>query len=309
MYDLIIIGASAAGVAASVYAARRNLNFVLVSGDVGGEVATSGTIDNYPGIVHTDGIALSREFAKQLAANGVKPETPVLVESIERGADGTFVVRGRRVTEPALYRGRTVLVATGVRPRHLEVPGEKELRGKGVTYCTVCDGPLFRGKIVATVGGGNSALESALMLAGIAERVFVINKNSQFKGEQVLIDKVTSTPNVTIIYNAQTERIAGTQVVEGLVYRDVKSGQEQSITIAGVFIHIGMLPNSVFVPADVERNTFGEVVADQFGRTSVSGIWAAGDVTTTPHKQIAIATGQGVTALLNIVEHLNRLKH
>jgi len=232
----------------------------------------------------------------------------MIVESVSKQPDGTFVIKGVRdgSGDPFGYQAKTVILTTGVHPRELTVPGEKEYRIKGVTYCTTCDGPLFKDKIVATVGGGNSALESALMLADIATKVYVVNKNAQFKGEQVLIDKLVAKPNVEILYNAKTTKIFGEQFVTGMKYTDAQ-GTEQTLAVEGIFVHIGMVPNSGIVPSDVERDAFGQIKVNASMETNVPGLYAAGDVTTVPFKQIVIAAGQGCIATLSAVNYLNML--
>ncbi len=304
MLDLIIVGASAAGLAASVYAARRRLNFKIITADVGGEVATSGEIENWPGVIHTTGIELADQFKAHAQANNVVIEEGKWAKRVAREGD-FFAVSGDSSNGSGFKdQAKTVLVATGVHPRELNLPGEKEFRNKGLSYCTVCDGPLFSGQAVATVGGGNSVLESAIMLSGIASKVYVVNKNPKFKGEQVLIDKVSHLANVEIIYEAMTQSILGDKFVNGLEYRD-KAGAVHKLDVGGVFVHIGQIPNSSFVEG-VELNEFKEIKVDLVGRTNIPGLFAAGDVTTIPHKQIVIAAGQGVAALLSIVDYLNK---
>jgi len=302
-YDLIIIGGSAAATSAGIYAARRNLNFKIIAKDLGGEVATSGEIGNWPGINQTDGIALANQFRGHLKFYRVNIEEGVEVKKIIRQDEGFFKI----VAKTGEYAAKTVIVATGVHPKELNVPGEKELRNKGVSYCSVCDMPLFKDKIVATVGGGNSVLESGIMGADIASKVYVINKNPIFKGEQVLIDNLLSRKNIEVIYNAKTTGILGDGFVSGLKYND-QSGQEKELKVDGVFIHIGMKPNSGLVPDEVEKNNFGEILISKNCETNVPGLFAAGDVTDVPFKQIVIAAGQGTCALLQAVNYLNRLK-
>ncbi|HWA64486.1 MAG TPA: FAD-dependent oxidoreductase [Candidatus Paceibacterota bacterium] len=318
-FDLIIIGGSAAATAAGVYAARRNLNFKILTKEFGGEVATSGEIENWPGVVHTDGLSLTDQFKAHLAANHVTPEEGVAVTLISRQSDGTFCISVNTDGEAMAmdkvipdhgahtcdYVAKAVIVATGVHPRELGAPGEKEFRNKGVTYCTTCDGPLFGGRTTAVIGGGNSALESALMLADIAASVTVINKNPEFKGEKVLIDKLAAKPNVKIIYNAQTTEIVGDQFVTGLKYKDA-AGAIQELKTDGVFVHIGMVPNSSLVPSETTKNQFGEIAVDGNCQTNIPGLFAAGDVTNVPFKQIVIAAGQGCIAALSAVQYLNK---
>lgn len=321
MFDLIIIGGSAAATSAGVYAKRRGLNVKIITKEFGGEVATSGEIENWPGIAHTDGLSLSAQFKAHLVANGVVPEEGVEVRSIIKQADGLFCIstnqEGERMAADKMedidkesapkcdYDTKAVIVATGVHPKKLGVPGEEEYRNKGVTYCTTCDGPLFTGKVTTVVGGGNSALESGLMLADIASQVYVLNKNTQFKGEQVLIDKLAAKPNVKIIYSAKTDEIKGEQLVTGIVYTDA-SGATQELKTDGVFVHIGMIPNSSIVPEEVAKNSAGEIVVDANCATNVPGLFAAGDVTNVPFNQIVIAAGQGCIAALSAVQYVNR---
>lgn len=322
IYDLIIIGGSAAATAAGIYAARRNLNFKIITKDFGGEVATSGEIGNWPGINQTDGIILSRQFKDHLKFYGVELEEGVGVEKITKQENGLFCISAKQNgeamasdklsdgEEPSLkcdYQAKTVIIATGVHPKELNITGEREFRNKGVSYCTVCDGPLFSGKITATIGGGNSALESALMLADICPKVYVINKNPQFKGDQILIDKLKTKSNVEIIFGAKTAEIAGEQFVTGLKYANA-DGSDEELKVSGIFIHIGMVPNSSIAPEGTEKSNFGEIVVNKNCETTVPGLYAAGDVTDVPFKQIVIAAGQGTVALLSAINYLNRLK-
>lgn len=322
-YDLIIIGGSAAATSAAIYAKRRNLNFLILTKEFGGEVATSGEIGNWPGMLETNGIELTDKFREHLKYYNVEPELGVIVEKITRQEDGTFCITAKKdgvLTQAADklsgdgddslrcdYVSRAVIVTTGVHPRGLNVPGEKEFRNKGVSYCTVCDGPVFPGKVTATIGGGNSALESALMLADIASKVYIINKNPQFKGDQILIDNLKQKRNIEIIYNADTAQILGDEFVRGLKYKD-QSGAEKELKVDGIFIHIGMVPNSSLVPDEVKKNSYGEIEINCLSETNVPGFFAAGDVTIVPHKQIVIAAGQGAAAALSAVSYLNKIK-
>lgn len=321
-YDLIIIGGSAAATAAGIYAARRKLSFKIITKEFGGEVATSGEIDNYPGVPDTDGIALSGAFRKHLEKYGVEIEEGVEVADISKQGD-LFCISAKKDGQPKAagdklkahmqdgqkcdYEAKAVIVTTGVHPRELNVPGEKEFRGRGVTYCTTCDGPLFAGKITATIGGGNSALESAIMMAGIASKVYVINKNPGFKGDAILVDKVTKDPKTTVVYEAGTKEIVGDKgkFVTGLKYQD-KEGKTKELNVDGILVHIGMVPNSELVK-QIEKNDFGEVKVDKFCKTNIPGLFAAGDVTDVPFKQIGIAVGQGITAVLSAIDYINKL--
>ena len=205
------------------------------------------------------------------------------------------------------YVAKSVIITTGVHPRELGLPGEKEMRNKGVSYCTTCDGPLFKDKVTVTIGGGNSALESALMLADIAQKHYVINKNMEFKGDKVLIDKLNDKKNVEIIYGAVTNEVVGDKMVTTVKYTD-KDGKPQELKVDGVFVHIGMVPNSSVAPEGTEKNNFGEIMVNKNCETNIPGLYAAGDVTDVPFKQIVIASGQGTIALLSAVSYLNKLR-
>ena len=309
MFDLIIIGGSAAATTAGIYAARRGLNFKIITKEFGGEVATSGIIENWPGVPNTDGLALTEQFKAHLLANHVTPEEGVSVSSITKQTDGLFLVSA---DDNKTYTAKAVIVATGVHSKELGILGEKEFRNKGVTYCTTCDGPLFQDKITTVVGGGNSALESALMLADIASQVYIINKNAQFKGEQVLIDKVLANKKIKVVYNAKTTEIIGDKLVTGIKYaRTPTPGgvgeptEASALKTDGVFIHIGMVPNSGIVPEEVLKDQFGQIIVDDYCATNISGLFDAGDVTNVPFKQIVIAAGQGCIATLSVVQYLN----
>jgi alkyl hydroperoxide reductase subunit F len=322
MFDLIIIGGSAAAASAGIYAARRGLNFKIITKDFGGEVATSGEVDNYPGIPDTNGIELAAKFKQHLADYKVEPEEGVEVERITRQDDGTFCITAKKDgsvsmaveklpdgQDPGLkcdYVAKAVIIATGVHPRELNVTGEKEFRNKGVSYCTVCDGPIFAGKTVAVVGGGNSALEAGLMMADISNKVYMINKNPEFKGDVILLDNLKAKKNVEFIYSALTSVIEGEQFVTGLKYK--QGEEEKDLKVDGIFVHIGMLPNSKLVPNDIKKNEFGEIIVDKNCQTSVPGLYAAGDVTDIPFKQIVLAAAQGTCALLSAVQYLNKSK-
>ena len=314
MFDLIIIGGSAAGLSASIYASRRNLNFILISKELGGEVAMSGVVGNWPGIESINGYMLAQNFAKHAKSYNPQIEENTEVTKIEKQSNNTFIVKTRNSDgEEKDLETKAIIIASGIHPRMLGVPGEKELRGKGVTYCTTCDGPLFKNKITVTVGAGNSGIESAIMMSGIAKKVYIISRyennaenNWGFpRGENILIDKLKSAPNVEIIYNAETKQILGESVVTGLKYLDTKENMEKEIEVNGVMVLVGMVPNSEF-GIEFTKNKMGEIEVDNRMATSVPGIFAAGDVTNSPYKQIAIASGQGVTAALSAIDYINK---
>lgn len=313
--DLVIIGASAAGLSAAVYASRRNLNFKIVSKDVGGEVSLSGDVNNWPGILSISGFELAQNFRKHVESYGKKIDEGFVVESLTKKENIHIVTAKNMAGEERIYETKSIIIASGIHPRLLGIEGEEEFRGKGVTYCTVCDGPLFRNRTTVTIGAGNSALESILMLAKISQKAYIMTKYSntpEFKGgfpraEDILIDKVKKLENVEIIYDADIRKIVGKDFVEKIIYEDLLSHEEKELLVDGVMVHIGQVPNSSFVSCG-SKNKIGEIMVDTKCKTDCEGIFAAGDVTDVPFKQIIIASGHGATAALSAIEYLNKLK-
>lgn len=309
MYDLIIIGGAAVGCSAAIYAARRGLNFKVVTDNIGGEVALSGVVNNWPGILDIQGFELAKQFADHAKSYGVQFDEGWMVTKITPKDNYHIVSAKNAVGEERTYETKTVIIGTGIHPRHLAIPGEDGLLHKGITYCTVCDGPLYKNKVTATIGAGNSALESALMMARIAKKVYLLtkypkeNKGGFPKGDSILVDKLALENNVEIIYESKTTAILGTKRVEGLTYTDA-SGATNDLALDGVMVHIGMIPNSQFVP-NLNQNKQGEIIVDTRCHTNIPGIFAAGDVTDIPYKQIGIAAGQGIVAALSAIEYSN----
>jgi alkyl hydroperoxide reductase subunit F len=312
MLDLIIIGAAAAGSTAAIYSARRNLNFKVITLDTGGEVALSGEVGNWPGITSIQGFELAQKFTEHVKSYGVTIDEGWKVENISPVKKHFSITATNGAGQTQTFEAKAIIIATGIHPRHLNIAGEKELYQKGITYCTVCDGPLYRNKTTVTVGSGNSALESALMMAGIAKKVYLLSKfantpeqNGGFpKGENILIEKVKALPTIEIIYEAETVEIKGESKVTGLAYKDTSGGTHE-LAVDGVMVHIGQIPNSQFADG-IEKNKVGEIMVDEKCRTNVSGIFAAGDVTDVAYKQIGIAAGQGIIAALAAIEYINR---
>ncbi|MBT4153789.1 MAG: FAD-dependent oxidoreductase [Candidatus Magasanikbacteria bacterium] len=311
-YDVVIIGAAAAGSAAGVYCARRNLNTIIVSMDIGGEVALSGEVENWPGIINITGFELAQNFNKHVLSYNVPIDQGFKVEAIKQEKNYHIVEAKNLSGEERSYKTKAVIIASGIHPRELGLPGEKELKGRGVTYCTVCDGPLFKGKTTITIGAGSAALESALMMGEIAEKVYLVTKYGPEdgkdgfpKGEDVLIEKVKANAKIEIIHNAITTKINGEQKVAGITYKDKKTDAESTIEADGVMVHIGAIPNSDYIEC-ASKNAAGEVEVDMLCKTSCTGIFAAGDVTNIPYKQISISAGQGATAALSAIDYLNR---
>ncbi|PIT86045.1 MAG: pyridine nucleotide-disulfide oxidoreductase [Candidatus Magasanikbacteria bacterium CG10_big_fil_rev_8_21_14_0_10_43_6] len=313
MYDLVIIGAAAAGSSAAIYATRRNLNLIMVAKDTGGEVALSGEVENFAGIENITGYELAKKFNDHVRSYHVPIDEGFSVTEIRQEKNYHIVVAKDLVGKEKTYKTKTVIITSGIHPRELGVPGEEQLKSKGITYCTVCDGPLFKDKITATIGAGNAAVESALMMGTIAKKVYLITKygpddlNGGFpKAENILLDKVRALPNVEIIHHADTTAILGETTVTGLTYTNSQTKETKELSLQGVMIHIGTVPNSQFVTSCAEKTPAGEIIVDSICRTSCEGVFAAGDVTNIPYKQISIAVGHGATAALSAIDYINR---
>jgi thioredoxin-disulfide reductase len=304
IYDSIIIGASAAGISSAIYLKRRGINFLILAKDIGGEMALSGIVDNYPGISKTTGLELTKKFKEHLESYGIEVINEEVIK-LDKNNDLFVIFTNKNNT----YYSKTIIVATGSKPKKLNIPGEEEFYHKGVSYCSVCDMPLFKDKVVAIIGGGNSALEAGLMAADICKYAYIINKNPSFKGDKVLIEQLERKENIKIIYNALTQEIYGDKFVKGIKYLDTISNTIQDINVDGVFIHIGMKPNSEFIPDSWNvKNTYGEIIINKLCETNVAGLFAGGDVTDIPFKQIGIAVGHGIICALSTVNYLNKLK-
>ena len=302
MYNLMIIGGGPAGLTASVYAARKQLKTLLISGDIGGQINWTLGIENYMGYQFIEGPELIDKFQTQV---NQFPIDQKIGEKVSRLAkfDGGF----EAISETGdRYQAKTVILATGKRPRKLNVPGEVELTGRGVTYCAICDGPVFAGQRVMVVGGGNSALEAVLDMVKIAEHVDLVSL-TPLTGDSILIDQLADAKNLAIFTEYQTEKIEGQVLVEGVVIKDLKSGGEKRLDVTGVFIEIGLVPNSDAVKGLVELNKWGEVSVTPICETAIPGLYAAGDVTDVPEKQIIVAAGEGAKAALQAHRYLQRL--
>ena len=306
VFDVLIVGGGPAGAAAAVYAARKGIKTGIVAERFGGQTLDTLGIENYISVLETEG----PKFAAALEAHARHYDVDIMngqrVEKLEPAArsGGTTTVT---LANGAQLQGRTVILATGARWRNVNVPGEAEYKTKGVAYCPHCDGPLFKGKNVAVIGGGNSGVEAAIDLAGVVAHVTLIEFADQLKADAVLVDKLRSMPNVEIHVNAQTTEIIGDgQKVTGLRYKDRATGTEHAVDLAGVFVQIGLVPNTEWLKGSVELSRYGEIVVDARCATSVPGVFAAGDATTTPFKQIVIAAGEGAKAALSAFDHLIR---
>jgi alkyl hydroperoxide reductase subunit F len=304
-YDVLIVGGGPAGAAAAVYAARKGIRTGLLAERMGGQTMDTMSIENFISVLETDG----PKFAAALEQHAKRYEVDILnlqrAQKLEPAGDDGLV--GVELANGAKLRSKTVVVATGARWREVNVPGEKEFRNKGVAYCPHCDGPLFKGKNVAVIGGGNSGVEAAIDLAGIVAHVDLLEFGEQLRADAVLVNKLRSLPNVAVHTQAQTTSIDGTDgKVSGLTFTDRATGESRKLALEGVFVQIGLVPNSEWLKGTLELTKHGEIVTDARGQTSLPGVFAAGDVTTVPFKQIIIATGDGAKAALGAFDHLIR---
>jgi alkyl hydroperoxide reductase subunit F len=305
-YDVLIVGGGPAGAAAAVYAARKGIRVGIAAERFGGQLNDTMSIENYISVLETNGPKLAADLEAQVHHYGVD------IMAMQRASKIVSAEQTGGLTEVHLENGgvlkaKSVILSTGARWRNVNVPGEAEYKNKGVAYCPHCDGPLFKGKRVSVIGGGNSGVEAAIDLAGIVEHVTLIEFADQLKADAVLVNKLKSLPNVTIHANAQTTEITGEGgKVNGLSYKDRATETVHHIELEGVFVQIGLVPNTEFLKGTLELSKFGEIVIDAKGHTSMPGVFAAGDCTTVPYKQIIIAAGEGSKAALSAFDYLIR---
>ena len=302
MYEIIIVGGGPAGMSASVYAARKRLNTLLITSDIGGQVNWTSGVENYLGYQFIEGADLIGKFQKQVNQFPIDQKIGVKVSQIKK-IDGGFEVISESGEK---FQGKVVVLASGKRPRRLDVQGEKELTGRGVTYCATCDGPVFAGQKVAVIGGGNSAIEATLDMVKVAEHVDMVSV-TPLTGDPIMIEKLADAKNLTIYTNYQTEKILGQVLAEGIIIKEIKTGKTQQLDDTGVFVEIGLEPNSDMVKNLIRLNQNGEVPVSCSCETEIPGLYAAGDVTTVPEKQIVIAAGEGAKAALQAHRYLQRL--
>lgn len=304
-FDVLVVGGGPAGAAAAIYAARKGIRTGVAAERFGGQVLDTMAIENFISVKETEGPKLARALEEHVR------EYEVDIMNLQRasqlipaGEDGLHRVRFDNGGE---LKAKTLILATGARWREMNVPGEQEYRGRGVAYCPHCDGPLFKGKRVAVIGGGNSGVEAAIDLAGIVAHVTLLEFGEDLRADAVLQRKLNSLPNVRVLKMAQTTEVKGDgQKVTGLVYKDRTNDEVHSVELEGIFVQIGLLPNSEWLKGTLELSRFGEIIVDAKGQTSIPGVFAAGDVTTVPYKQIVIAVGEGAKASLSAFDHLIR---
>jgi NADH-dependent peroxiredoxin subunit F len=304
-YDVLVVGGGPAGASAAIYAARKGIRTGIVAERFGGQVMDTMGIENLISVPHTEGPKLVAALEQHVKEYDVDIMNMQRAEAlVPPGADGLAAIR---LANGATLRAKSIVLAPGARWREMNVPGEKDYKAKGVCFCPHCDGPLFKGKRVAVIGGGNSGVEAAIDLAGIVSHVTLLEFDDKLRADAVLQAKLHSLANVTVITSAQTTEVTGDgEKLDGIVYQDRKSGQTHRIDLEGVFVQIGLLPNTDWLKGAVALTPRGEIEIDARGQTSVPGIFAAGDATTVPYKQIVIAMGEGSKASLSAFDHLIR---
>lgn len=296
MYDVIIIGAGIGGLTAGIYAARKNMKFEVIASEFGGQFNDSGEVLNYPGIIKTTGAEFLGIMKEQIKFNGfdVKIET---ITSIEEISGGYKVVSNKQE-----YETKSVIIAAGARARKLDIKGETEFFNKGLTYCAICDGPLFSGKDVAVVGSGSSALEAVDFLKDIANKIYLLVRKDHLKGHEYLQERAKENEKVEIIFNAPTTEVIGDTFVSGLKYE--KDGEEKLLKVDGIFAQVGRIPNTEFIEGLLERDEFGYIKVDKFMKTNKPGIFAIGDCADVTDHQYAISAGQGCSALIEASRYI-----
>src|SRR3989339_551816 len=291
MYDTIIIGAGPAGFTAGIYAARREMKALIFGREIGGQVAWASEIENYPGFKNIQSFDLIMRMQEQVKDLGVK---------IKKNTDGTFMV----FTNKDIFQSKTIVIAMGLIPRKLNIPGEAQFLGRGVTYCANCDGPFYKNRTVAVVGGGNAALDAAEVLSKIAKKVYLIHRNDQFKAFDILVDEVKKIENIEMLTFCETREILGDKKVEKIKVFNSQTNKEREIEIDGIFIEIGRVANTELVKDLVERDAGNHILVNERCATKTPGVFAGGDVTQVPYKQISIAIGQGTIAALSAYQYL-----
>ena len=300
LYDVTVIGTGPAATSAAIYAVRKGLNVAMIGVKVGGQVLDTNDIENIIGTTTTTGAKYAESLEKHMKEYPIAFKDGHLVKEVKKDGKDKILV----TDDGKEYRTKTVIVATGAKHRHLGIPGEEEFTGKGVHFCTTCDGPFYKGLDVTIVGGGNSGVEAALDMSGIAKSVTLIEFMPELKADQVLQDKLAERENITVHKNTATKEVKGTEFVEKIVYANRDTNEDIEVKMDGLFIEIGLSANTSVVEGVVERNKIGEIIIDENNMTSEKGIFAAGDCTTVKHKQIVIAVGEGAKAALSAFNYL-----
>lgn len=305
MYNVIIIGAGPAGMAAGIYTCRKKLKTLILSKDIGGQMTRSWSIENYLGYHLISGMDLAMKFKEHLDKFGCA--------ELQVNAEVVSIKKIKNIFELKLksgisYQSKTVIITSGKKPRELGIPGEHEFLGRGLTYCATCDAPLFKNKVVAVIGGGNSALEAVYQLGNISKEVYLLIRSAKVKEnvDKVLLQHVRELPNVKIIFNAQAMKISGDKVISSLEYQDILNKETNNLTVSGIFVEIGSVTSVDFCHKLIKLNRLGEIKIDRYNMTSMPGIFAAGDVTDVVEKQTIIAAGEGAKAAIAVANYLSR---
>lgn len=300
-FDVLVVGGGPAGASAAIYAARKGIRTGIVADKFGGQVNETLSIENYIGVKNTEGPKL----AADLEAHVREYDIDIMLSQRVKNIDKKDFIQVE-LENGAILKSKTLIISTGARWRNVEVPGEEQYKNKGVAYCPHCDGPLFKEKKVAVIGGGNSGIEAAIDLAGVASHVTVLEFLPELKADKLLQERLHSLPNVDVLKNVETKEITGDKKVNGISYIERDTGAEKHLDIDGVFVQIGLIPNTEWLENLVERNSRGEIIVDQRSATNIPGIYAAGDCTDSPYKQIVISMGSGANAALSAFDYLIR---
>ncbi|WP_453867836.1 alkyl hydroperoxide reductase subunit F, partial [Streptomyces vinaceus] len=300
-FDVLVVGGGPAGASAAIYTARKGIRTGVVAERFGGQVLDTMSIENFISVKATEGPKLAASLEEHVKEYDIDVMNLQRAKRLEK--KDLFELE---LENGAVLKSKTVILSTGARWRNVNVPAEQEFKNKGVAYCPHCDGPLFEGKDVAVIGGVNSGIEAAIDLAGIVNHVTVLEFAPELKADEVLQKRLYSLPNVTVVKNAQTKEITGDQSVNGITYVDRETGEEKHVELQGVFVQIGLVPNTEWLEGTVERNRMGEIIVDKHGATSVPGLFAAGDCTDSAYNQIIISMGSGATAALGAFDYLIR---
>lgn len=303
MYDLIVVGGGPAGLTAAIYAARRAMKTLILAKEFGGQAVYASKVENFPGFDLIPGYELMEKMKVQAERLGAEIKNVEATE-IKRESDIFFV----RDKDGSVYEGKSLILSFGAVPRKLGLPNEDKFKGNGISYCATCDAPFYKNKNVAVVGGGNAALDAALLLAKFAKQVYLIHRREEFKAEEVRVNEIKKLPNVEIILNSEVKEIKGEKNIEGVMMGKVDSGEMRDLEVNGIFVEIGHIVESDFVSKMVALDERKQIVANDKNETNVPGVFAAGDATTVPWKQIVIAAGEGAKAALTAYSYLQKIK-
>jgi thioredoxin reductase (NADPH) len=302
LYDIIIIGGGPAGLTAGLYTSRRTLKTLILSKDLGGQASLSHDIENYPGVDLIDGLSLMKKFGEQAQKFGAQIKYGA-VEEIKKQKDN-FLIK----TNKDKFQAKTIILAFGLTPRDLDIPGEKKFKGRGVSYCATCDGPLYKNKIVAVVGGGNSALDAAEYLAKLTKKVYLIHRRNQFRGEELVVKELKKNKKVEMVLSSEILEIKGNQFVEAIIIKNNGGKKKIELKVDGVFVEIGYIAKTDLVKGLVKLNAKGEIITDKDSNTSQPGVFACGDVTDCAYKQVVISAGDGAKAALQAYKFISLQK-